>query len=86
MRKRREIADRVMARIRERGLVMDQDRDVMNLIDDWTAGLIEMPECRQRYLGVLCRRKQDGRAERRYALEAKTPETKGAGCLTEDSE
>jgi hypothetical protein len=77
MRTRREIADGVMTRICERGLVMDQDLDVMNLFDDWTAGLIEMPECRQRYLDVLCRREQDRRAERRFALEARTPETAG---------
>jgi hypothetical protein len=77
MRTRREIADGVMARICERGLVMDKDRDFMNLINEWTAGLIEMPECRQRYLAVLCRRKQDRRAERRFALETNTPETAG---------
>jgi hypothetical protein len=59
---RREIADRVLARMRERGFAAEfaaeQDSAFMNLIDDWTLGLIEMAECRSRYAGIVRERKR----------------------------
>jgi hypothetical protein len=65
MRTRREIADSVIASMFERGLTIDQDPEVWDLIRDWTEGLIDMPECRQRYLAVICQRRQERRAQRR---------------------
>jgi hypothetical protein len=58
---RREIADRVLARMRERGFAADQDDAFMNLIDDWTLGLVEMAECRSRYAGIMRNRRQERR-------------------------
>jgi hypothetical protein len=54
---RREIADRVLARMRERGFPADQDNAFMTLIDDWTLGLIEMAGCRSRYAGIIRERR-----------------------------
>ncbi|TDK31732.1 hypothetical protein E2F50_18845 [Rhizobium deserti] len=51
-----------MAGMRERGLVMDGAPEVVALIADWAAGLIEMPECRERYLTIVRQREQMRRA------------------------
>jgi hypothetical protein len=58
MRTRQEIAAKVMADMRDRGLVMDQAPEVVALIEDWAAGSIEMPECRERYLAIVREREQ----------------------------
>jgi hypothetical protein len=47
--------------MRERGFAADQDNAFMNLIDDWTLGLIEMAECRARYAGIMRERKRASR-------------------------
>jgi hypothetical protein len=60
---RREIADRVTARMRERGFAADQDCAFMNLIDDWTH-LIDMAECRSRYAEIMRERRQARRNTR----------------------
>jgi hypothetical protein len=58
---RREIADRVLERMRERGFNAEQDNAFMNLINDWTLGLIEMAECRSRYAGIMRQRRRTSR-------------------------
>jgi hypothetical protein len=44
--------------MRERGFAAEQDSAFMNLIDDWTLGLIEMAECRSRYAGIMRKRRR----------------------------
>ncbi|RWX78971.1 hypothetical protein EPK99_10375 [Neorhizobium lilium] len=58
METRRRIADKVLARMRERGFPMDQDADFTNLIDLWVAGEIAMSECHRRYLGLVQHRNE----------------------------
>jgi hypothetical protein len=67
MRTRQEIAAKVLADMRERGLVMDQAPEVVSLIDDWAAGLINMPECRERYLTIV-RQREEMRRTRLHPL------------------
>ncbi|TDK31233.1 hypothetical protein E2F50_19980 [Rhizobium deserti] len=74
---RREIADRVLARMHERGFAADHDDAFMNLIDDWTLGLVEMAECRSRYSEILRERRQ----ARRNAMDLVTLERQPTALL-----
>ncbi|PWI49875.1 hypothetical protein B5K03_33920 [Rhizobium phaseoli] len=65
MDRKREIADRVIARWKERGFVLDAYPHYMRLVELWIEGEIGGPEMRQRYAQLLRDRADEraGRAE-----------------------
>jgi len=63
MGRKREIADRVIARWKERGFVLDADPHYMGLVELWIEGEIGGEEMRQRYAQLL-RHRADERAGR----------------------
>jgi hypothetical protein len=65
MDRKREIADRVIARWKERGFVLDADPHYMRLVELWIEGEIDGPEMRQRYAQLL----RDRAAERAVRAE-----------------
>ncbi|RDJ00779.1 hypothetical protein B5K05_33460 [Rhizobium phaseoli] len=60
MDRKREIADRVIARWKERGFVLDADPHYMRLVELWIEGEIGGPEMRQRYAQLLRHRADEG--------------------------
>lgn len=62
MQSRRDIADRVIARARARGLPIDTDPQILVLIDLWAEGGIEAVEMRRRYAMLLAERAEVSRA------------------------
>jgi hypothetical protein len=65
MDRKREIADRVIARWKERGFVLDGDPHYMRLVELWIEGEIGGAGMRQRYAQFLADRADErgGRAE-----------------------
>jgi len=65
MDRKREIADRVIARWKDRGFVLDGDPHYMRLVELWIEGEIGGAEMRQRYAQLLRDRADEraGRAE-----------------------
>lgn len=74
MNRRREIADRVFARWKARGIALDAVPDYMSLVELWIDGAIDGAEMRRRYLAVL----QAWAAAR----QARIPETPGIPDVT----
>jgi hypothetical protein len=66
--RRQEIADKMLARLRFEGIAIETDREFLVLIDDWVLGLIDLPECRARYTSILLQRTE----ARRIASKLKT--------------
>ncbi|MDR9781012.1 hypothetical protein [Rhizobium redzepovicii] len=62
---KKEIADRVIARWKDRGFVLDGDPHYMRLVELWIEGEISGAEMRQRYAQFLADRagERAGRAE-----------------------
>ncbi|QWW72473.1 hypothetical protein [Rhizobium sp. WYJ-E13] len=63
MDRRKEIADRVIARWKERGFALDADPHYMQIVELWIAGEIGGAEMRERYARLL-RLRGDERAGR----------------------
>jgi hypothetical protein len=72
---RREIADRVIARWKERGFVLDADLLYMRLVELWIDGEIGGREMRQRYAQLLRQRADEHGAR----VVAPTPESSSNG-------
>ena len=53
MNRRREIADRVVARWKAHGIALDAVPDYMSLVEMWIDGAIDGAEMHRRYLAVL---------------------------------
>jgi hypothetical protein len=51
--RRRLAAQKALDRIRRAGLPMEEDPRFLAWIEQWIAGEIEMPDVRERYLGLL---------------------------------
>jgi hypothetical protein len=59
MTSRRSIAERVIARARDRGAPIDDDPEFMAIVELWVAGEIETDGMRDRYNALLRRRSRD---------------------------
>lgn len=64
MESRRSIAERTIARARERGMAINDDVEYMTLVELWIEGEIDIQEMRTRYNQLLARRSADRRARR----------------------
>ena len=70
MNRRREIADRVVARWRAHGIDLDADPNYVHLVDLWIEGTIAASEMRRRYLIVLREQELDRAARFARAVSA----------------
>jgi hypothetical protein len=77
MQTRRRIAEEVMARMRDRGFPIEEERDFTQLIGRWVDGEIPMSDCHRHYLAVLRQR-----SERPQAPAAPAPQI-DLGGMTE---
>ncbi|MBA9035955.1 hypothetical protein [Rhizobium leguminosarum] len=64
MQSRRSIAERTIARARERGMPIDDDLEYMALVELWIKGEIDIQDMRRRYNDLLARRSADRKARR----------------------
>ncbi|MBB4526843.1 UNVERIFIED_ORG: hypothetical protein M2435_006919 [Rhizobium sophorae] len=64
MQSRRSIAERTIARTRERGMPIDGDVEYMTLVELWIEGEIDIQAMRQRYNELLAHRSADRKARR----------------------
>ncbi|NKM48764.1 hypothetical protein GFL91_28185 [Rhizobium leguminosarum bv. viciae] len=64
MKSRRSIAERTIARARERGMPIDDDVEYMTLVELWIEGEIDIQDMRQRYNELLAHRSADRKARR----------------------
>jgi len=65
MHSRRSIAERTVARARERGMPIDDDVEYMTLVELWIEGEIEIQDLRHRYSELLAHRSADRKARRK---------------------
>lgn len=72
MQSRRLIAERTIARARERGMPIDDDVDYMTLVELWIEGEIDIQGMRQRYNELLARRSADRRARRENSSKSQS--------------
>lgn len=59
---RKEIADRVMAKWRAEGFVIDEDAEFKALMRLWIAGDLSIDHVRRRYMKLLVERERNARA------------------------
>jgi hypothetical protein len=62
---RKSIAQRAIARARDRGAPIDEDPVFSALLDEWIRGEINMKEMRDRYLDILALREAERRGRHR---------------------
>lgn len=75
---RREIAERIIARCRDRGRPIDTHPQFRDLLELWITGSITMPEMRWRLLDLLRRDTAERRAARFEDGKSRDAETQAA--------